>query len=285
MLSRLVALLLCKMKSCLLLLLALFTAQSHALEDIIVNGGFTSGALPPWTSTGNVTVSAVVPAARMEGDASIQQVIPTKAGGRYYLAFRADNLTTNLLPAGIEVKATPAAGGNNNLAFSLTVSAGLPARAGRFFTATSASTRLTVSITDPAEIVVVDNFVLFEIVVPSPFAGVYNGTATSELKGPLGARTRTIAIASAEVSDDGQILILEGSTRAHAGVVFDDGSSIIRYFGNGADLTETGAGGVLLTGKTLTLSYGQPFDEARNEAGEGANVAFEAKFKLRRKGK
>lgn len=71
------------MKSSLLLLLALFTAQSHALETIIVNGGFASGTLPPWTSTGNVTARALAPAARMEGDASIKQVIPTKTGSCY----------------------------------------------------------------------------------------------------------------------------------------------------------------------------------------------------------
>jgi len=82
------------------LLCATHAASTLAAGNLVINGGFQTGTLAPWISTGAVTVeqhgtdfAAKLGNSAELNDASITQTIATEAETRYYFSMRVQDVT------------------------------------------------------------------------------------------------------------------------------------------------------------------------------------------------
>src|SRR6476660_3859579 len=82
------------------LLCATHVASALAAGNLVINGGFQTGTLAPWTPTGAVTVeqsgtdfAAKLGNSAASNDASITQTIATEAETRYYFSMRVQDAT------------------------------------------------------------------------------------------------------------------------------------------------------------------------------------------------
>ena len=86
--------------------------------------------------------------------------------------------------------------------------------------------------------------------------------------------------AAAEITEDGKVVLLESTARAHGGILFDDGSA--DFFFAAREQTEPF---VVLKGKTLSLSFEETLTPLLDEGNNGLPIIRTLEFKLKRKGK
>jgi hypothetical protein len=257
----------------LLITLTLFGMRANAIDNLIVNGDFATGTLAPWAPTGTVSVTAGL--CLMNGVTNIDQTVTTKAGARYYLAGGAGTASG---VTSYSVRATPAAGGTADVALDFFSQANSLRRFSIIFTATTASTRISISVNEGDHVGLVDNIVLHEIIVPSRFHGIYSGTVGIELKGNEGARTKSVTTASAQIDEDGKIVLLESTSRVHGGILFDDGTAAFQFAGK-----DQAAPVVTTRGRVLSLGFIEELSPSQDEGHNSVLTQRKLNFKLTRK--
>jgi len=252
-----------------MLLLAMVAVAAGAVPNTIVNGDFaTPGVLAPWTAaSGSPTVAA---GACTLNNASIQQTVATTAGGRYYLAFDAGG-------AGfLSYTAAPSAGGANDASGLAFTSVG--SKITKIFVASSASTTLTFSNSAITGSSSVDNVLLVELTT-NALTGSYAGTVAESVTltdHPLaGGTTRKVR---AIVDADGKLFVLDGATVVCAGILFSDGTFILRA---GSAVHE---GTATLTGKRVEISFSSALTSAQDEGGNSIPAVVTTKLVLKRTG-
>src|SRR5206468_2405409 len=98
-----------------------------------------------------------------------------------------------------------------------------PTRIGFVFTASSTSTNVSFNATGAGTGAgTIDNVVLYEL-TPSPHAGRYTGNATTALiAGVPAVSDKTSHRIAARIDAEGLILVLDGTSELHAGVILND---------------------------------------------------------------
>jgi hypothetical protein len=257
----------------LLIALTVSGMRANAVDNLIVNGDFATGTLAPWAPTGDVSLTAGL--CLMSGVTNIDQTVTTKVGARYYLAGGAGTASG---VTSYSVRATPAAGGTADVALNFFSQISGLQRFSTVFTATTASTRVSISVNEGDQVGFVDNIVLHEIIVPSRFRGIYSGTVGIELKGDAGARTKSVTTASAQIDEDGKIVLLESTSRVHGGILFDDGTADFLFAGK-----DQVAPMVTTRGRLLLLGFSEVLSPSQDEGHANLDTQRKLNFKLTRK--
>jgi hypothetical protein len=245
-------------------LLFVLAASAAALPNLLGNGDFaTPGVLAPWTAaSGSPTVAAGVCTL---DNAAIRQTVATTAGGRYYLALDTTGLAT------VSFTAAPAAGGGPDASGAATFGT-----RSVVFTASSASTTLTLTGTSIGFAPTVDNVVLVELGT-NPHTGKYTGTVTetSALDGVALSNTASRRVRAA-VDADGRLYVLDGAGVVWAGMLFSDATFVLRAQGTVHRGTAT------VKGRRIEFTFAGVLPGALDEGGNVVSGTLSTKVVLNR---
>ena len=258
-----------------ILILASLSCTSFA-QNLIGNGDFETGAFPPWTNSGNVSItntaiqgskSCIFGFVVGGGDTGkIEQTIPTIAGTVYYLTLDLVNGGGNPL---VTLSASPAGGGpaDGSREIQLGISS-TDIHYSLVFTATSTSTKIAIESEAGS---LIDSVRLLEL-PPHPRAGRYAGVAktilTSEESGLV---NKTSSKVVARVMPTGQIVLLQGTTVVGAGIILPDDTLEIRIDGRDQ------SGEVTFRGTKLTFTLTKnlnALDEGLNPVDSHVQTVF-----------
>lgn len=245
-------------------LLVVLVADAAALTSLLGNGDFaTAGVLAPWTAvSGSPTVAGGFCTL---DNATIRQTVTTTVGGRYYLSLDALGLGTLSFSAG------PAGGGAPDASGPLTFGT-----RSVIFTASAASTAVTVTGSSIGFAPSVDNVVLVELGA-NPLTGRYAGTVTetSALEGVALSNTASRRVRAA-VDEDGRLFVLDGAGVVWAGMLFSDATFLLRAQG------AVHRGTATVKGRRVELTFSGALPGAQDEGGNAVNGTLTTRIVLTR---
>jgi hypothetical protein len=210
---------------------------SGLAQNLLLNGDFelNGGSLTNWTGGGVLTTVATAHTCTLT-DSSEQQTVATEVGTKYYVAI--DVVPSGASLATSTLSAVPAAGGAPDGIRTFSSGPIIPPgttsnRIGLIFTASSASTNITFSVTGTGAIgfpVIIsgsaafDNAVLYKL-APSTYAGRYSGNAATSVSITSPAVSSKVTVrAAGRVAPDGQVVAVVGSSQVLSGIVLNDGT-------------------------------------------------------------
>jgi hypothetical protein len=238
------------MKTTLLTLLASCCLLGSAIaQNLIVNGDFETGAISPWT--GGTIAADPAGGFYATSTGTLTQTVMTTASTQYLLS--ADLIISGIAAPTATISAVPSAGGAPNGLRTVTANLLTPGfmRVSLLFTASSASTNVNFAATVvpfPSTITV-DNVTLFEV-EPSKLVGKYGGNivTTVSLTNPE-LSNKSGRKATARITEDNRIYIIDGSQAIFAGVILNNGIFDINS-------QSTSAGGqAKIQGKRIQLEF------------------------------
>jgi hypothetical protein len=237
------------MKTTLLTLLASCCLLGSAIaQNLIVNGDFETGVIGPWT--GGTIAANPAGGFYATSTGTLTQTVMTTASTQYLLS--ADLILSGTIPSAT-ISAVPTAGGAPDGLRSVTGNLVSPEfmRVFLLFTASSASTNVNFAATAvpfPSTITL-DNVTLFQV-EPSKLAGRYGGNivTTVSLTSPE-LTNKSGRKATARITDDNRIYIIDGSQAIFAGVILNNG-----IFDMNTLSTSTG-GQAKIQGKRIQLEF------------------------------
>jgi hypothetical protein len=238
------------MKTTLLTLLASCCLLGSAIaQNLIVNGDFETGAISPWT--GGTIAADPAGGFYATSTGTLTQTVMTTASTRYLLS--ADMLISGVAVPSATISAVPTAGGAPDGSRTVTGNILTPGfmRVFLLFTASSASTNVNfAAISVPfSTTITVDNVTLFQV-EPSKLVGKYGGNivTTLSLTDPE-LSNKSARKATARITDDNRIYILDGSQAIFAGIILNNG-----VFDLNSQSTSTG-GQAKILGKRIELQF------------------------------
>jgi hypothetical protein len=237
-------------KTLLLTLVAAFGVLFSAnAQNLIVNGDFETGLITPWT--GGTIAPDPSGGSFAATSATLSQAVATTPAKHYLLS--ADLLISGIAVPTATISAVPTAGGAPDGSRNVTGNILTPGftRVSLLFTASTANTTVNfaASLVPFPSTITVDNVTLFEV-QPSNLVGKYGGNiittvslTNTELTNKSGRK------ATARITDDNRIYIIDGSQAIFAGVILNNG-----IFALSAQSTSAG-GQATIHGKRIELEF------------------------------
>jgi len=239
------------------LLCATHAASTLAAGNLVINGGFQTGTLAPWISTGAVTVeqhgtdfAAKLGNSAELNDASITQTIATEAETRYYFSMRVQDVTPDKKYA-VAIRVRFGNGGVDYKDISFPLFANLDYFSCVFVAPGSTTLQISTNINATS----IDDISVVPL-PPSALAGSYQGPAKlSFVAGILGfeetiSAKRTDRVV-ARVYDTGEFVMLRDADQIGSGIFLpgeDDGAFVMRVDGT------TFTGTATIAGKTIKFT-------------------------------
>jgi hypothetical protein len=238
------------MKTAPLALLAAFCLISYAsAQNLIVNGDFETGMITPWT--GGTIAPDISFGFNATTSGTLTQTVMTTASTKYLLS--ADLIISGIALPTATISAVPGAGGAPDGTRTVTANLVSPGfmRVFLLFTASSASTNVNFTATAVpfSSTITVDNVTLFEV-EPSKLVGRYGGNIITTVSlTNLELTNKSGRKATARITDDNRIYIIDGSQAIFAGVILNNG-----VFNLNSLNTSTG-GQAKILGKRIQLEF------------------------------
>jgi len=243
----------------LLLFCATSAIPALAAGNLVINGGFQTGTLAPWTSTGTVTVeqygtdfAAKLGSGAASNDAAITQTIATEAETRYYFSMQAQDVTPDKKYAvAIRVRFT-----NGGVDFK-DISFPLFANSDYFSCVFVAPGSTTLQISTNINSTYIDEISV--VTLPkSALVGSYQGTAKLSFTAGIQGFEETIAAKRtdrvvARIYDTGEFVMLRGADQLSSGIFLpgegdEAGAFVMRVDGSWFKGTAT------ISGKTIKFT-------------------------------